>query len=123
MPYQLTEEAAFVRVVFFDDMTGHDLRSLADLVAAIERERAVAPNRLTDLSQITGAQLTYTEVFDFVEHRKRQQLANSVKSAIVAPRPVQLGFARMFQTLNDHPQIEIQIFPTLAAAEAWLTSA
>ena len=123
MPYQLTEEAAFVRVVFFDDMTGHDLRSLADLVAAIERERAVAPNRLTDLSQITGAQLTYTNVFDFVEHRKRQQLANSVKSAIVAPRPVQLGFARMFQTLNDHPQIEIQIFPTLAEAEAWLASA
>lgn len=30
------------------------------------------------------------------------------------------GFARMFQILNDHPQIEIRIFPAIAEAEAWL---
>jgi hypothetical protein len=45
-----------------------------------------------------------------------------VKSAIVAPMPVQVGFARMFQILNDHPQIEVQLFATLAEAEAWLVS-
>jgi len=26
----------------------------------------------------------------------------------------------MFQTLNDHPQITIKVFPDVPAAEAWL---
>jgi hypothetical protein len=35
----------------------------------------------------------------------------------VATLPVQVGFARMFETLNTNPQIQIQIFATVEAAE------
>jgi hypothetical protein len=52
----------------------------------------------------------------FAEHRKAQTLANPVKSAAVAPQPVHVGFARMFQTLNEHPQITIEIFSSLRDA-------
>ena len=122
MPYQITEEAAFFRVVFFDDMTGHDLQSLADALAAIEDALPVAPNRLTDLSQVSGRDLTYADMLAYVERRTAQRLANAVKCAIVAPRPVQLGFARMFQILSEHPQMEVALFATLEEAEAWLAS-
>jgi hypothetical protein len=36
--------------------------------------------------------------------------------------PMHVGFARMFQILFDHPQIEVQLFATPAEAEAWLAN-
>jgi hypothetical protein len=122
VPFQLTAETALFRLVFIDDITSRDLTSLAGAIAALERTRSVAPNRLTDLSQVVEPHLTYAAMLDFVACRKAQQLPNRVKSAIVAPQPVQYGFARMFQILNDHPLITIQIFPTLAEAEAWVAT-
>jgi len=50
------------------------------------------------------------------------RLKNYIKSAIVANNPSQFGFARMFQTLNDNPQIEIRIFPAAESAMEWLTA-
>lgn len=120
MSYQIIQEPAFFRVVFFDNMTRQDFRSLAVEVAALEDALPVAVNRLTDLSQVSGTEMTYADMLDYVGRRKVQRLANSVKAAIVAPRPLQLGFARMFQILLEHPQIEVQVFATLAEAEAWL---
>ena len=37
---------------------------------------------------------------------------------LVAPKPLSLGFARMFQTLSE--QTEVEVFATLEEAEAWL---
>jgi hypothetical protein len=122
MPYRIIKEPAFFRIVLFDEITPQDLISLAEDVAALDRTLPVTLNRLTDLTHLAAPRLTYVAMLAFVEHRKAQQLASSVKSAIVAPEPVQVGFARMFQTLNDHPQIEIQVFASLEAAEAWLAS-
>jgi hypothetical protein len=78
------------------------------------------PHRLTDLRALTRPYPTDPAVRALAERRKAQTLANAVKSAIVAPQPIHLGFARMFQILNEHPQIAIEIFSTGQAAEAWL---
>jgi hypothetical protein len=43
-----------------------------------------------------------------------------VKSAIVAATPVQVGYARMLQMMNDHPGVTVEIFDDLPAAIAWL---
>lgn len=122
MPYRLTAEKALFRLVFIDELNAQDLVALAEAIAELERTRSVAPNRLIDLSQVADPQLTYAAMLDFVECRKAQWLPNRVKSAIVVSHSVQLGFARMFQILNDHPQIVVEIFPTMAEAEAWLAS-
>ncbi len=42
------------------------------------------------------------------------------KSAIVVNSDLTMGFSRMFQTLNDHPDIDIQIFKTIEDAEDWI---
>ena len=120
MAFHIAREPGLLRIIFFDDIHAKDLLSLADAIAAIEQEHTVALNRLTDLSQVSGPDLNYAAILAFVEHRRAQQLANRVKSAIVAPTPVHLGFARMFQILNDHPQIEVEVFATLEAAHTWL---
>lgn len=87
---------------------------------AIEQNLLVVPHRLIDLSQVIGTRTSFLDMMALVEERKAQIFANASKSAIVVTRPVNLGFARMFQILNDHPQLDIRIFTTVAAAEDWL---
>jgi hypothetical protein len=38
----------------------------------------------------------------------------------VAGRPIGKGYARMFQALNDHPQITIEVFSDRETALRWL---
>jgi hypothetical protein len=123
MPFSLTAEPGLLRIVLFGEITRADLASLADAVVEIERTLVVMPNQLTDVSQVSGRDLIYFDMLALAERRRARTLPNLVKSAIVAPRPVDIGFARMFQTLSDNPQMEIRIFATLEAAETWLATA
>ena len=118
MPYSLTVEPAWVRAVFFGELTAADLRALAAEVRTIERARPVPHNRLNDLSEVSGIQLTYADMFDYIAHRRGQWRTLPLRSALVASSPLSVGFARMFQTLSE--QSEVQIFATLEEAEAWL---
>jgi hypothetical protein len=122
MPFSLTVEPGLLRVVLFGNLTMAELLRLADAVVESERILGMTPNQLTDVSQVSGRDLGYFEVLTLADRRRVRTLANSIKSAIVAPKPVDVGFARMFQTLNDHPQIETAIFPTLEEAEGWLAT-
>jgi hypothetical protein len=58
--------------------------------------------------------------FAVAETRRRATLRNPVKSAIIASDIVRFGFARMFQTLNDNPQIVVAIFGDDESASQWL---
>jgi hypothetical protein len=107
MPSTMTIEPSFVRLVFRGAVTSHDLQALANDVLAIEAGRTVTPHRLNDFSAMTEPFLTYTAVRAFVARRKPQPLSNVVKSAMVAPRPILLGFARMFQILLNRPTVPI----------------
>jgi hypothetical protein len=120
MPYTLTREPTFLRIVVHGAITPQDFHALAQDLAGIEKPDAIAPNRLLDLSAVTAPYLTYPDLQAFAARRIAQALPNPVKLAIMAPRPILLGFARMYQTLNQHPQITIEIFATVDAAETWL---
>jgi hypothetical protein len=54
------------------------------------------------------------------ERTRSRPLAAPVLSAIVVSQPVQLGYARMFQTLNEHPRVTMRIFEDVVAAREWL---
>jgi hypothetical protein len=120
MPYQIIEEPHFFRLVFTGDITPMDLVALDADMTALARNRPVALHTLAAFSQVVNHAITYADMLTYADQRRTQRLANPIKSAIVASRPVQVGFARMYQTLNTNPQVEIQIFATLAEAEAWL---
>jgi hypothetical protein len=67
--------------------------------------------------------LDFPKMEAVASRRRKAPLKNKVKSAIVAPRLDQFGFARMFATLNDNPNIEIQIFNDRDRALEWLGGA
>lgn len=113
-------DRSWVRLNVSGVMTHEDLSRIAAEGARIEAESPATPHRLTDLSGLERLDLKFADVMELVQKRKAGQYRNPFKSAIVATTAEQHGFARMFQTLNDHPQITVAVFSDVAAAEAWL---
>lgn len=101
-------------------VTAVDLQQCGVATWEIEKVRPVTPHRITDLSGVTDLQVDFNSVWQLAENRKNRQFPNAFKSAIVAPENYLMGYARMFQTLNDHPQITICVFKDRAAAQTWL---
>jgi len=109
-----------LRIVLTGILMPGELARLADALAAAEDAAAVVPHRLTDLTGVTRFEIGFDDMFELARRRRERSPANAIRSALVAATPVQLGFARMFQTLNDHPLITLAIFPDVDAALAWL---
>jgi hypothetical protein len=120
MPYELTLSGGLLRFTLSGIVTLEDLLNAAREAQVIEATEPVTPHRLTLLTGVGDFNLSFAKMDEFATIRRTAVLQNKVRSAIVAASQVQLGFARMFQTLNDNPQIEIQIFPDEPAALAWL---
>jgi len=123
MPYEIRFEAGLLRVVFSGAVTNADLAGVADAAAHVEASWDVVPHRIADLRSIERLDIDFTGVFAMAEARRHVRLRNPIKTAIIASDLVHFGFARMFQTLNDHPQITIAIFRGDDQALAWLQSA
>jgi hypothetical protein len=123
MPYQIAYDGPVLLIRMFDAVTPADLDAAADEVFAIEDEGRNTPPRLTDLRDVTDAQFSYADVARLAERARSRPLAAPVKSAVVVAQPVQLGFARMFQILNEHPHITMRIFDDAAEARRWLAGA
>ncbi len=120
MPIKITEENDYLHLAFSVVVTAAELHEAGAATWAIERDLTVVPPRITDLTEVTNLDLDFNAIWRLAEDRKKKPFPNSFKSAIVAPKDHLLGFARMFQTLNDHPQITIRIFPDLPSARAWI---
>ena len=99
-----------------------DLELIGDEVLAIEDGGTNTPNRLTDLRQVTDTAVGYREMARLVDRGRTRPLHAALRSALVIDQPVQLGYARMFQILNDHPQVTVRIFEDEASARAWLAT-
>jgi hypothetical protein len=120
MAWKYYTKAGVLRLEFTDIVTGRDIQEIAADALVIEAEFPNAPHRISDFCGATGVELRFSDIDALAEKRRATKFPNPFKSAIVAPRPVQLGFARMYQALSKHPQITIRIFTDLATAEAWL---
>lgn len=120
MPYRLGFDGDLLRLALSGAVTAADFKAFGAELAQLEAGRAVIPARLTDLTEAVSMDLRYADVADYVDRRKARSFPNSFKSAIVTSQSVHIGFARMFQTLNDHPQITIRIFADHETALRWL---
>jgi hypothetical protein len=121
MPFQLSTNDGLIRIRLYDVLSPGDLIGLADAVLAAEAG-PVAPDRVTDMSGVRRFEVGYADFFSIAARRRGSQLPNTIKSAIVVGNPTQFGMARMFQTLNDHPQVTVEIFDDEAAALRWLAT-
>ena len=120
MAYLMALESGILRFTLSGAVTPQDLLDAMREADEIEKGLDPVPNRITTAAGVIDIQIGYKEVRAFAWHRRDIRFPNVFRSAIVVSSPVQQGLARMFQTLNDNPQIVIQIFDDEAAALAWL---
>ncbi len=110
-----------VYLTFRGHVTGEDIRDMTDLIRETEIETKVSPNRIADLTAVEGVSLRFTAIMNYAIVRRSAPLKNSVRAAIVAPHPLQYGIARMFQSLNDNPDIHMEIFTDRGSGLAWIS--
>ena len=122
MSYQLRATPELFRIEFSGRLTADDLGALAAELESAEAALDVVPDRVTVLEQVTEVEVSGDALRAVASIRKARHFPNRFKSAIVASHTPHVGYARMFQALNDHPQITIALFPAAAAAYDWLRS-
>lgn len=124
MPYSIGIENDVLRVRLNGRVTGAELNGCCEDILLCEQQAKIVPHRVTDMTRAEELEVTYPEISALVEKRRNLQFPNRFKWAIVANTPLQLGFARMFQTLSDeNPKIAVRIFSDVAAAEQWIANA
>jgi SpoIIAA-like len=120
MAHVMALEADMIRVAVSGALTPQDLTDIMREADEIEKDMDPILSRITVHAPGTEVEVGYKEVKAFAWYRRELRFPNVFRSAIVVNSPVQRGIARMFQTLNDNPQIVIEIFDDEAAALAWL---
>lgn len=120
MPYRVALDEPYIRVWFSGTLSGANLRDVADELRAHERELGLVPDRLVDMSQMVATDTAFNLAILAARVRGVQRFPNTFRSALVAPRVEVAGFARIFRALNRNPQIDVQVFQDVDAAERWL---
>ncbi len=120
MPYRLTQEPTFLRIALSGQVSLADLQGALGQLEALEATQTSMQNRLVDLTAVQSSELVGGDIFAVAERRKAKTYPNAFRTAVVAPQPAQFGFARMFQTLNNHPFITIRVVTEEAEAVKWL---
>ncbi|MEO7413145.1 MAG: STAS/SEC14 domain-containing protein [Opitutaceae bacterium] len=120
MPISITREGELLVAKFQGCITTVEFLQSGREMNEIEQREPATPDRIIDLSETNGINLNFKTIDDFAQTRELSQLKNPAKSAIVAPGDLQFGLARMYQTMNRNPRLEVQVFRDQAAALAWL---
>jgi hypothetical protein len=121
MPFEISDEGNFHSARLFGVLDRADLNAVMNEVQRLE-DAGVMRDRLTDLTALERIDVGFEEVFALAMNRAERTVPAPIRSALVANRPVQFGFARMFQMLNDNPRIQIRIFGNQEEARQWLHS-
>jgi len=120
MAYQIKEEPAFIRITFSGTLKARELQAALKQLEAMEAASVTLPPRLIDLSSVEKSEITAEDVQAVAAKRKSRRFPNAFRSAIVAPEPAQYGYARMFQSLTDHPDIRLRVCDDITQATTWL---
>ena len=120
MAVEFSHEGEIFVIRMSGTMEPGDLTRIVDEVLAVEAKATVAPPRLADFRDVVDTKIGFVEMSELADRSVARPLSNHIRSALLVARPVQLGFARMFETLNTHPMVTVRIFDDETAARAWL---
>ena len=121
MPFEIRDEGKYYYARLSGFLDRAELNAVTQEVERLE-DAGVITDWITDLTLLDRIDVGFEEVFAVAQRRAQRKVVAPIKSALVANRPVQFGFARMFQMLNDNPRIHIRIFGNLQEAQQWLHS-
>lgn len=122
MPCRIHTEPGLIVLNYEGLVDAHYLRNVLMKVIELESTCETIPHRLSVFHPNTQVDLDFLGVMQAANLRRERVFPNRFKSATVVSNALQTGFVRMFQQLNDNPQIEQRVFQTEAEARAWLAS-
>jgi len=120
MALEIARRPTHYLATFRGTLTPEDLQECARCTAELEEADAEPLDRIADLSKVENFAVNFLAVSDLAKKRRDKRYGRLVKSALVAERPVAVGFARMYQTILNNPDIVVRIFPSMDDALAWL---
>jgi hypothetical protein len=120
MPIDVTHAGEYLFVRLYGTVTAADLLHYSQASETHEREAGHAMSRISDLTSVDRFDVSHRDVFEFADRRKREHQPGVARSAIIANEPIQIGLARMYQTLTENPNLEIRIVHSLADAHEWI---
>ena len=101
-------------------VTETDLDRIASDVEVLEDSLPTPMDWITDITAVERFDVGFPAVNILASRRLAQRFSRTIKSAIIVQEPVQFGLARMFQTLSENSQIEVEIFHSMAEARDWI---
>lgn len=122
MSYSIQILGGVVDIRLHGTVNSTEIREVAEATRKIEEELPTSPNRIVDLSLVDEFHLDFGAVEQIAKLRRSAPLKNKVKSAIVASKPAQFGYARMYQMLNENPNVNLELFTDREKGLAWIAS-
>ena len=120
MPIIIQMRDGVIEAAFRGNIAVEDFQQLKVTLQDLESRLEVTPDRISDLSEASFSELRASDLVAFAENRGVAKLKNKIKSAIIAPKPVQYGLTRVFMTRNQNPAIEIMVFKDSTSAYNWI---
>ncbi len=123
MGYNMELSRTMWRVIFAGVLRDGDLLEMVKEVRALRAEGPIAsPNGLVDMTGLSEIILTFETLSSIGTEARGYSLHDKIKIAVITNSPAQFGYARMFQTLLNHGQIDLQVFyEDELAALGWLS--
>jgi hypothetical protein len=123
MPFELTTPGSVLFARVFGVFTARELNRLATEAEIAEASHPVSLDRITDLTAVENFEVDFRDIYYFAIRRSAQRFSRIVKSAIVVRESIQFGIARIYEALNENPQIQIRILRTITEAAEWFADA
>lgn len=120
MALEVDLSSGILEIGFSGCVDAEDFVQLGQEVVAWEARLPTSPDRIVDFTAATDLTVDFAVIERIAQLRIDHPPKNPVRSAIVAPRPVQYGVARMFQSMNTCASVETRVFPDRPSAERWL---
>jgi hypothetical protein len=119
MPFELTTTGAILFARVFGVFTASELNHLAWEAEIAEASHPVSLDRITDLTAVERIEVGILDIYYFAVRRGAKRFSRVVKSAIIVQEPGQFDIARVYEALNENPQIRVRVLRSLTEARDW----
>jgi hypothetical protein len=122
MPFTVEKSTQLIRVTYTGTLDNKDIAGVLQDSLTMDGSELNLINRLEDMRNLRGIKIGFDDLMDFTKNLRVIQLPRVVKSAILTGNPLQYGIARMFQTILEHPQMDIKVFSHEEEALRWIST-
>ena len=122
MPFRIKVNAPLIHVEWYGELVAADLPQMFAEMKRVAGPLRCPPRVLVTRDGVTAVTYESANAIAHWDRRTHLPMPGRVKSATVADRPLTLGVARMFMAINENPNLDMRVFPTLEDAMAWLNA-